>query len=148
MPEKSSPIHIIPKDQALQAEIDEFGELQREIDLMSPKVERHSILKERLQKRLADAGAAGDKPVIIAGHDYEVHGTAQRNERTFTNKRKAFNLLKARLGLDGVIALITLPLSEGIDKNTTADEQKQFLVENRSGSRTLKVVALRGPAAA
>jgi predicted RNase H-like nuclease (RuvC/YqgF family) len=140
-----TPLQLVPKDAQIQAEIDEYGELQREIDLMAPKLQRHKILKEKLQKRMNDAGAEAERPTWLDGLCYQVQMTARRRERTLTNKKKAFQLLKKRLGQDGLLAVIEIPFGSAIDPHTTATEQKLFVTEELSGYRTLSVVALQPP---
>lgn len=109
---------------------------------MAPLVDRHKVLKDKLEARLKDT--PGDKPVTLRGTQYELQYGTRRNERTITNKRKLFALLKERLGLAGVLALVDIPLA-AVDKHVTTTEQKALVVEERTGWRKLDVVALSAP---
>ena len=141
MPRTPSPIPIDSKD--FEREIDELGELQRQIDLMDPVVERHKVLKEKLEDHAKAAPA--DAPVVFRGRLYQVHFGPRRRERTITNPKKAFAALKKALGAAGVLAAIDIALGL-IDKHVPESEQKSFIHEERSGWRKLDVVALTPPA--
>ena len=139
------PPTVIFKRATLEQDIDEFGDLQRQIDLMAPLMERHKVLKDSFEELLKDAPA--DKPAVLRGKLYELQLGPRRNERTLVNKRKAFTLLKARLGLGGLLAVIDIPMGKAIDPNFAKSEQAGMVVEERSGWRKLDVVALQPPAA-
>lgn len=139
----SSHLVPLPKDPTLPQEIDEFGELQRQLDLMAPVIDRHKVLKEKFEKRLENHPA--DQPAILRGKSYELQYGIRRNERTIVKPARVFNLLRAQLGLRGVMALIKIPL-EMLDKHVPKSQQAGLVVEERSGWRKLDVVAI-APAA-
>ena len=144
-------LHLVKPERTEQQDVDEYGELQRQIDLMDPVVKRHKVLEAKLKARLAGT-TPGEEVGTLTGNLYTVRPGPAAVERTITDKKKVFSILKKRLGLDGLIALITIPLGEGVDKHLTKSEQTTVLVEERSGRRSMDVVALApastGPSAA
>jgi hypothetical protein len=142
-----SPLSEVPKKNTphLADKIDRYGDLDLQVQLFAPIKEEHELLKKEIEASLADK--PGDLPAVVDGRRYQIQLTARRNERTIVNKRKLFNRLKALIGLDGFLALITIPLGEGVDKNVPKSERSAFLVEERTGARTLSVVPQK-PAAA
>jgi hypothetical protein len=129
---------------AAAAEVDEYGELARRLALCDPDQARLRVLSAKIQMR--HEHDQGDEPVVERGQVYEVQMTPRRHERTIYNKKKAFEALRAALGLDGLIAILDIPVT-AIDKVIPRSRQKAFVHEERSGYRILTVVAL-SPAAA
>jgi hypothetical protein len=135
-----------PVSEPSSEDIDRYGDLDLQLALFAPVREEHELLKAKLEAGLA--GRPGDLPSVLDGRRYQLQLTARRNERTITDKKSVFNLLKKRIGIDGFLALISIPLGEGVDRNTVKSEQAKFLKEERSGSRSIKVVAKRPAPAA
>jgi hypothetical protein len=119
--------------------VDRYGELDRRATLAEPDNAEMKILSATIQSWHKDSPA--DKGPIETGEQYRVQLGAKRNERTLRDKRKAFNLLKRVLGLDGLIAVIEIPFGV-LDKSIPKTAQAAFVHEERSGYRTLDVVAL------
>jgi hypothetical protein len=143
----NSPLQTVPRPVAAlsqQQKVDRFGELDRQIQLLAPLTAAHRALKEEIESW--HRGDAGDTPVVEKGVLYEVQMSPRRNERTVVNKKKVFALLKAALGIDGIVALVNLPFEAAIDKYIPKSSQKGLINEERSGYRTFTVVALQ-PAA-
>jgi len=124
---------------ARQQKIDEYGEVKRRLALAEPDEQRAKALKDTIEAWHEDD--AGDLPVVERGLLYEIQLSPRRNERTVTDKKKAFAVLRKGLGLDGLIALLDIPFST-LDKNVPKSAQHAFVAEERSGYRTLTVVAL------
>jgi hypothetical protein len=122
------------------AKIDEYGEIKRRLQLAEPDEQRAKALKDEIEGWHKDG--PGDVPITERGAAYEVQLSPRRNERTIVDKRKAFDRLKKALGMDGLIAILDIPLTAGVDKVVPKSEQKAFIAEERSGYRTLTVVAL------
>lgn len=143
-----SPLVVLPKatSEPSLEDIDRFGDLDLKVQQFAPIQEEYDLLKKKLQAGLE--GKPGDRPHVLDGRRYLLQLGARRTERTITNKKAVFARLKKSLGLDGFLALITIPLGEGVDKNIPKSDHKLFLVEEQSGSRSIKVVAkLPAPAA-
>ena len=126
-------------------DIDRYSDLDQKVLLFAPILEEHDLLKKKIEAGVANR--PGDLPSVLDGHRYQLQLTARRNERTITNKKAVFNRLKKLLGIDGFLALITIPLGEAVDKNIPKSEHRAFVVEERTGSRSIKVIPQR-PAAA
>jgi hypothetical protein len=129
----------MPSDAVRRAKLDEYGEITRRLALCEPDEERAAVLKAEIQSWHESAPA--DEPIVDRGERWEIQMSPRRNERSITDKRKAFNLLKKSLGLDGVIAVIDIGLGV-LDKHIPKSAQKAFVTEERSGCRTLKPVAI------
>jgi hypothetical protein len=130
-----------PPDEATRKQkLDRYGEIIRILKLTAPLEDEKSVLSAEIQGWHKDD--AGDVPVIDRGHLYEIQLSPRRNERTIFSKLKAWNALKKALGLHGLIALINIPMGEVLDKHIPKSAQKAFVSEERSGYRTLTVVAL------
>jgi hypothetical protein len=135
-----TPIRPTSAETALRIKtIDEYGEVKRRLALAEPDEQRAKVLREQIESWHKDD--ANDQPVVERGLVYEIQLSPRRNERTVTDKKKAFNVLKKALGLEGLIALLDVPF--GIfDKNIPKSAQHAFVTEERSGYRTLTVVPL------
>ena len=133
-----------PEAEMVKALIDDYGEACRRKALAQPDLDLAKDLKEKIELLAADRAA--DLPFTIAGHRYQLQFSARRRERTLTDKRKAFNALKKALGMDGLIAVIDIPFGAAIDKHIPESLRKTFVTEEKSGYRTVDVVAL-APAA-
>lgn len=128
-----------PEATVRRMKVDRYGELDRLAKLHVPDKDEQELLKEEIQSWHKDA--PGDMPAFECGDAYRVNMTARRNERTITDPRKAYNYLKKELGIDGLIAVLTIALSV-VDKNVPKSAQHAFITEERSGYRTFSVVQL------
>jgi len=143
----SAPLEVIKgASNPSSDDIDLYGDLDLRVQLFAPVLEEHELLKKKIEAAVSTR--PGDVPSQVEGRRYQLQLSARRNERKITSIKKVFNLLKKRIGVDGFLAGITIPLGELIDKHTTKDEQKTLLVESRTGARTIKVVPKRPPEAA
>lgn len=128
-----------PEDQRRKAVIDEYGEVTRRLELCEPDQERAKLLKAEIESWDTDRGAT--EVITHDGHAWQVQFSARRNERTVINKPKAFALLKKALGLDGVIAMLDMPLGV-LDKHIPESQRTGLVHQERAGYRTCKLVAL------
>jgi hypothetical protein len=121
------------------ADADELGELQRQIDLLDPVIARYKVLTERAD----DAAKASpkDEPVVYRGAYWELQLGPRRNERTVTEKWKAFVYLRKLLTYEGLVAVLDIPLGL-IDKNVPDSISRPWIVKEQSGYRSRKLVAL------
>jgi hypothetical protein len=120
--------------------VDRYGELQRRKKLNEPDEDEAAVLKAEIESWHKDSPA--DKGPTEKGELYQIQLSPKRNQRTFKDKRKAFNVLMRTLGRDGLIAVIEIPFGV-LDKSVPASAQAAFMTEERSGYRTLTVVALQ-----
>jgi hypothetical protein len=133
---------------SLAAMIDRYGELKRQVDLVAPAEQEMKVLKELIE---ADCGGAAELPIVERGQVYEIQMSPKRSERTLTNKKKVFAMLKKTLGMDGVIALLDIPFTAAVDKYIPVSQQAGLVNKELSGYRTFTVVAIAAaepPAAA
>ena len=127
----------LPKEQTQK--IDRYGELQRQIDLFAPVLAEHKELKAEIAGWFDSHPP--DQPAIAQGDLWTIQLTAKENERTITDQKVAFATLRKFAGsLDGVIALINIPLGNAIDKLIPKPLHKAFLKQERTGTRSLKCV--------
>jgi len=125
----------------LALDIDELGEIDRQLQLTKPLEARYKVLKEKLDLHFSDFDA--EKPCTGRGNEYEVQLSPKRNERTVVDKKKIFGLLKKALTMDGLIALLEIPFGAAIDKYVPKSAQAGLIHEERSGYRTFTIVALK-----
>jgi hypothetical protein len=127
-------------DEAAKIEkINRYGELDRLLSLSKPYKDEAEVLKDEIESWHENDPA--DKGAISTGTLYRIHLTAKRNARALIDKKKAFHLLRKKLGFDGLMAILDIPLG-AIDKAIPKSEQS-FIHEERSGYRSLTVVALQ-----
>ena len=139
------PIRPTSAETALRIKtIDEYGEVKLRLALSEPDEARAKVLKEAIESWHKDG--AGDVAVTERGALYEIQLSPRRNERTVTDRKKAFNVLKKAVGLEGLIALLDVPFGI-LDKNIPKSAQHAFVTEERSGYRTLTVVPLHAAVA-
>jgi len=127
-------------------QVDAYGEVKRRLDLCKPDQDLAGVLKDEIEGWHEDK--PGDKGQVEVGRLYLIQLSPKCNQRTVTDKKKAFHVLKKAVGIDALIALIQIPFGAAIDANIPKSKQKLFVVEERSGYRTLSVVALHQAAAA
>ena len=112
--------------------IDRFGDLYWKLEALKPEFEN---IKKQIGSWYADHPA--DKPAYCEGARYSVQLGVRENRRRITDKWKVFSLLKKILGLPALVDLLTIPLKEAVDKHIPEDRHKLFLVQERTGPRTL-----------
>jgi hypothetical protein len=130
----------------LKTLVDEYGELDRLKQLRAPDEAREKYLKEQIELHYANLPAA--TATVAQGDLYAVQISARENRRVITDPVEAFRLLKRQLGMEAVMALITIPLTEAIDKFIPVEKHPTFLFKSRSGPRKFHPVAKVAPRAA
>jgi hypothetical protein len=131
----SSPLQVVPSHAEI---IDRFGELHRLIDQHAPIVEEEKRLHQEIESWYANLPP--ETPTVAHGKLYAIQIGPRQNERTITNPLKAFELLRKQLGLEAVLALITIPLGAAVDKFIPKSKHKLFITEERSGYRRFVAV--------
>lgn len=141
---KVTPIRPTSEEMAARrTKMDDLGEVRRRLALAEPDIELEKLLSKEIQSWFQDS--AGDRPESARGNLYEIQLTARRNERTVLDKKKAFNCLKKALGLDGLIAVLDIPLGV-LDKNLPESVRSAFIHQEHSGYRTLTAVPIHAAA--
>jgi hypothetical protein len=121
---------------------DEYGDLDRQIHAFAPKAARHKALRAKIEEAVKEHPA--DLPALLQGKLYQLQLSPRKNERTLTDKAKAWALLRKVLGIEALIAAVTIPLTL-LDKWVPKDRQAGFVSEARTGTRIITVVALAPP---
>lgn len=132
----------VPKPLSIAALVDKYGDLDRQIQLFAAKVKRHKELKDLIGEAVETRKA--EKPVILRGKLYELQLSPRKEERTLTNKPKLFTLLKKLLGLDGLIAVLPIPMAL-VDKWIPEAEDLKLVATAATGTRIITVVPLAPP---
>lgn len=124
--------------------VDEFGELDRQIAALKPKLDRYESLKKEIRGWYQDHAA--DQPAIASGAVYEIQVSARGRERSLSLKAKLTVFAKLKKARFVELASITLTAIE-----RAPELGEEFLAKicewKQTGARTLIVVAKR-PAAA
>ncbi len=135
-----------PCSPTLSDKIDRYGDLDLQIQLFAPLQEEHDLLKREIEE--SASGDNAERPAVKEGSRWQAQFTAKPNERTIVDRRKLFARLRKQLGLDGVLALINIPLAEGVDKHIPESDRSNYVVTARTGTRRLKLVPKSPPRAA
>lgn len=130
-------------DRDRAAKVDRLGEIRRQLALVaaqtSPLVDEEKQLVAEIQTWFADKRA--DCQFTLAGAAYTLKASECRSERTITDKKKAFALLRKAVGsLDAAIELVTISLTTAVDRFIPEAQHHLFLKQARTGSRKLECV--------
>jgi hypothetical protein len=135
----SASLHVVAKPLTKEQKIDRYGELDRQIQLFAPVLAEHKELKAEIAGWFDSLPP--DQPATAKGDLYTIQLAAKENERTITDQKQAFALLRKFVGsLDGAIALVSIPLGAAIDKFIPKPLHAKFLEQARTGTRSLKPV--------
>jgi hypothetical protein len=116
--------------------VDEYGELDRRLQMHSPDIARHALLKRAIKGWFDRLPA--DCEGIVEGHVYRLHLSARERERRVRSMRDLVELI----GWDKFLELATVPigaLEDLIGKTRAAG----LVTEARTGSRRIKAVPKR-----
>jgi hypothetical protein len=97
-----------------------------------PWIDELARLKTELRKHCESSPA--DLPVRLSGATYFLDFTVRENERVITDKPKAFAALRKAMGIDKLIAALTITLKL-LDKEIPASSQAKYVITARTGSR-------------
>lgn len=123
------PLQTAPSREQL---VDEFGELDRQIQILTPKIKRHEALKLQIRGWYQDLPA--DVPAIATGSIYEVQVSARGQERSFTLKAKI--KIFAKLGKARAMELFSITL-KAVEDAFGKDELELLASKANTGSRKL-----------
>ena len=121
--------------------IDEFGELDRQIQEFAPKRKRYEILQGTIRSWCEDLPAA--MPTTVEGEQYIVQVGARTEERFFTLKAKA--KIFSQLGKAKALELFTITL-KSVEDSLGKLALEELVSRAHSGSRKLVAVAKAPPA--
>ena len=130
----------IPTDGDQKALIDEFGELNRQVQLHAPVVARFELLKRTLKGWLD--GAPNDADAVLEGQLYRLHMSARERERHVRSVQEVAD----RIGLERLFQIITVPVV-ALQAILGSTEVDSLLVEKRSGSRRIRCIPKYAPTA-
>jgi hypothetical protein len=113
--------------------VDEFGELDRQMQASKPIRERHEALRKQIA--LWFEGKPGDEPCVVEGRHY----TVQASPRAHQTKVRSLSKLFTRLGKTLFLQLCSVPLT-AVRNSLPEEEHEKFLSEDRTGHRTIRAV--------
>jgi hypothetical protein len=116
--------------------VDEYGELDRRIQLLAPDMARHDVLKRAIKSWFD--GLPADADGFVEGTIYRLHLSARERERRIRSLRE----LIAAIGLDKFLEIANVaigPVEDLLGKTRTA----RLISEARTGSRRIKAVPKR-----
>jgi len=126
----------VPVDRTMVKMVDEYGELDRRLQMQAPDVARYDTLKRAI-KSWFDI-VPPDVNGVIEGYVYRLHLSARERERRVRSMRD----LVAVIGLEKFLELASVPigaLEDLLGKTRAAG----LVIEARTGSRRIKAVPKR-----
>jgi hypothetical protein len=113
--------------------IDEFGQLQQDVDAFKPKKDRHAELRDQIASWYEKEPAR--QPFVEHGLRFTLQVSECANERTVSSMSKLFKFL----GVEAFLKLCKLPLG-AVDAAVPKIRHKEFLTEEPTGPRKIKAV--------
>jgi len=116
--------------------VDEYGELDRRLQMQAPDTARYEVLKRAIKSWFD--GAPADADGIVEGRVYRLHLSARERERRVRSMRDLVGVI----GLDKFLELASVPigaLEDLLGKTRAAG----LVAEARTGSRRIKAVPKR-----
>lgn len=126
----------VPVDRAQRQMVDEYGELDRRMQLTAPDVARYDVLKRAIKSWFDVMPADADG--VLEGRVYRLHLSARERERRVRSMRDLVEVI----GLDKLLELANVaigPLEDLLGKTRAA----ALITEARTGSRRIKAVPKR-----
>jgi len=133
---KASAIHF--EQQAL---IDEFGELDRQLQAFQPTAARHRVLREQIMAWAPDLLPA--QATTFSSDLYDLHLTARQSERSIVSMPKVYKAI----GKETFLSICSLSL-KALEETLGKDRAEAHVAWNQSGPRKLVAVAKASPARA
>jgi hypothetical protein len=122
-----------PADSSRADLVDEFAELDRQVQLFKPKKDRHEELNKLIKSWYEDFPA--DKTAIAEGHCYYIRVGVKAQKRTWTSIIKLYRALKR----DAFFSICEVALGKAEEILGKAKVAK-LVTETQSGSRRLTPV--------
>jgi hypothetical protein len=123
-------------DGAMRRMIDEYGELDRKMQLLSPDCARYDVLKRAIKSWFD--GAPADADGIVEGRVYRLHLSARERERRVRSMRDLVGVI----GLDKFLELASVPIG-ALEDLLGKTRAASLVTEARTGSRRIKAVPKR-----
>jgi hypothetical protein len=127
----------IAKTDSRESLVDEFAELDRQVQQFAPKAARHEELKKVIKGWYEQHPA--DQTAVAAGNVYDVQVSAKSNERTWTSILKLYRALKR----DAFFRICEVALGKA-EEILGKEAVAKLVTVTQSGSRRLKPV-LKAP---
>lgn len=115
----------------LAGKIDQLGKLAEEIEPFKPKLKEYDDLRKKIVAAFADRPA--DEVIVESGKVFEVEISAREEERV-VNLAK----LSRKLGPKKFFSVVTVPMKL-LDQYVSAEDQKDMVTKERTGSRRVTV---------
>jgi hypothetical protein len=116
--------------------VDEFGELDRRMQLLSPDAARYDGLKRAIKSWFDRVPA--DVDGIVEGEVYRLHLSARERERRVRSMRDLVEVI----GLDKFLELCSVPIG-ALEDLLGKTRAAALVTEARTGSRRIKAVPKR-----
>ena len=116
--------------------IDEYGELDRRMQVMSPDVARYDVLKRAIKSWFDRVPP--DVDGIVEGEVYRLHLSARERERRVRSMRDLVGVI----GLDKFLELASVPIG-ALEDLLGKTRAAALVTEARTGSRRIKAVPKR-----
>lgn len=116
--------------------IDEYGELDRRMQVMSPDVARYDVLKRAIKSWFDRVPP--DVDGIVEGEVYRLHLSARERERRVRSMKD----LVAAIGMEKFWEICTVPIG-AVEDVLGKTRAAALITEARSGSRRIKAVPKR-----
>lgn len=136
---KAVSIVNLPTARERRALADEYGELWEKVQAHKPTAKRYKAVADQILGWYQDSPDA--EPFTESGNRFDIGVSPRAMERTISNMRKLFELLKPRK----FFSLCKMALGD-VDENVPIDKHPLFLVHAQTGRRELTPVK-KAPAA-
>jgi hypothetical protein len=126
----------VPIGRQEQKLVDEYGELDRRMQLLSPDCARYDVLKRAIKSWFD--GMPADADGIVEGRVYRLHLSARERERRVRSMRDLIGVI----GLDKFLELASVPIG-ALEDLLGKTRAAKLVIEARTGSRRIKAVPKR-----
>jgi hypothetical protein len=116
--------------------VDEYGELDRRMQLLNPDVVRYDALKRAIKSWFDRVPADAD--AIVEGEVYRLHLSARERERRVRSMRDLIGVIE----LDKLLELASVPIG-ALEDLLGKTRAAALVTEARTGSRRIKSVPKR-----
>jgi hypothetical protein len=125
-----------PIDRQQRKMVDEYGELDRRMQMLAPDTARYEVLKKAIKSWFD--GMPPDADGIVEGNVYRLHLSARERERRVRSMRDLVGVI----GLDKFLELATVPIG-ALEDLLGKTRAASLVAEARTGSRRIKAVPKR-----
>ena len=116
--------------------VDEYGELDRRMQMLSPDAARYDVLKRAIKSWFDTAPPDAD--AIVEGTVYRLHLSARERERRVRSMRELVGVI----GLDKFLEICSVPIG-ALEDLLGKTRAAALVTEARTGSRRIKAVPKR-----